>query len=105
MKRVYQKENKIILIVFILIVFIFAALFAGRNYIFNYFNEIAGFEEGSPGSSQEVVDKKFDIQEKDILDTSLLEKREFQNFEKYNISLPELKVNKKNPFRTAGSGD
>jgi hypothetical protein len=98
MKNFQQKENKVILIVFIAIILIFGALFAARDYIFDYINKGADSNGYSSNIDPDIVNKEFEIEQESLLDISVFEKEKFQELKEWRISLPEFKAGKNNPF-------
>lgn len=98
MNNFQQKENKIILIVFIVIILIFSTLFVIRDYIFNYINKGVNSNDYSSNIDTDIVNKEFEIEQESLLDISVFEKEKFQELKEWRILLPEFKAGKNNPF-------
>jgi hypothetical protein len=97
MSSIPQKEDKIILTVFVLIILVFGGLFIVRDHIFDYISKGA-YSEKNLKLGADIVDPEFNIEQENLLDISVFEKKKFQDLQEDHILLPDFQTGKNNPF-------
>jgi hypothetical protein len=100
-----QKENKIVIVLFVLVILFFSAAFLGRDYILNYIDKSISVQETASNLYSDAVKKEFNINEEELLDLSLFEKEKFQKLKENPVSLPGFRAGKNNPFNVLRAND
>ena len=100
MRSSRNSENKAIIILFILVILIFAGLFLGRDHVFSYINSNVSLEQTTSQLLSSATSKEFDVDKSQVLDTTIFQKKKFQELDRNAFSLPSLGAGRKNPFQS-----